>query len=86
MHILYWKNISIWVKVSQVSNVAHEPLVLVVINSIRNIGIRSIANVGTLQEKKGTKNEASETRVTLDANINSSLHILKIIFMMHTAL
>jgi hypothetical protein len=27
MHIWYWKNISIWAKVSQVSDVAHEPLV-----------------------------------------------------------
>jgi hypothetical protein len=28
MHILYWKYISIWAKVSQVSDVAHGPLVL----------------------------------------------------------
>jgi hypothetical protein len=27
MHIWYWKNISIWAKVSQVSDVAHGPLV-----------------------------------------------------------
>jgi hypothetical protein len=30
MHIQYWQNISIWVKVSQVSDVAHGPLVFVI--------------------------------------------------------
>jgi hypothetical protein len=46
MHILYWINISIWVKVSQVSDVAHGPLVLIVTYFLAGLHAYRMVNAG----------------------------------------